>query len=705
MALTRGTRVGRYEILAPLGGGLPDTYRAHDTTRGCDVALRVLPGTVTRDAGRLAALRRELELLSAVSHTGLAAVYGLESGPLVDDAGDPVVALAFELVEGPTLADVMASGAVDDVLRHIGQVASALGEAHERGLAHGGLTADSVRIQEGGAKVVDFCAVAGGAPGRDRSLDARSDVHALGALVYRALTGRVEDPSADAGPLQVPEHVYRVPFQDAPHPGFLFDENTLRFVEVNQAACALYQYSRDEFLRMTVFDIRPEKEIPLFEERVRRLRQLPLSRSQWTHQKKDGTPLSVEISSMVVRVAGRRLVLALVHDLSERMRLEEQFRQAQKMEAIGVLAGGIAHDFNNLLTSVLGYANLAVTEVADDSPVREMLGEIETAAQRGAELTHQMLAYAGRGDFVRQVLRLDSVVKEMSSLLRTVVSRKAVFQLDLHPATIRGDATQIRQVVMNLMTNASDALGGEEGTVTLRTGTRQIDATESFAFQGEPLQQGETAYVEVIDTGCGMSADTIEKIFDPFFTTKFAGRGLGLAAVQGIVRSQGGALRVVSAPGQGSTIEVVLPAVSEAPDEQESHDAADTRPTGTGTVLVVEDEADVRAFVVRVLEEVGFHVLAAADGVQGVDLFGAHRDEIRAVVLDRTMPRMDGWEVARQIHGLQAQVPIIMMSGYSQPAGPAEADAHLLTGFIQKPFRAHELATLVCRIASPDVTR
>jgi len=384
----------------------------------------------------------------------------------------------------------------------------------------------------------------------------------------------------------------------------------------------------------------------------------------------------------------------------ERQRLEAQVLQAQKLESLGVLAGGIAHDFNNLLTSVLGYSNLAALELSAASPARAMLAEIEKAAQRAAELTQQMLAYSGRGKFVVRAVGLDVLVREMHKLLQSVVSKKAVVHLELAAATVEADATQLRQVVMNLLTNASDALDGQPGAIAVRTGTRALSADELRSpFVPDAPPAGDYAVLEVADSGCGMTEETVARVFDPFFTTKFTGRGLGLAAVLGIVRGHRGSLRIDTAPGRGTTFTVFLPCAPVAPEVAAPDPAAPAPRRGHGPVLVVDDEENVRTFVCRVLAEAGYETLPAGDGAEALRVLGANPTAVRAAVVDLTMPRVDGWELAGRLSAAAPGLPVLLMSGYTEAElGRREGRANV-AGFLQKPFRAADLLDLLARLA------
>jgi two-component system, cell cycle sensor histidine kinase and response regulator CckA len=393
------------------------------------------------------------------------------------------------------------------------------------------------------------------------------------------------------------------------------------------------------------------------------------------------------------------------HQLTQELRLREETarREAeaseahayhvQKLESIGVLAGGIAHDFNNLLHVVLGNADLARLHVPGDSEAREHLDEVVRATQRAAELTQQLLAYSGRGAVESRQLDLSREVREMATLLRTAISKQATLEWDLAEdlPPVTADPTQLRQIVMNLITNASDALGDGSGTITLRTGP--VESAESAA------ESPASVFLEVSDTGCGMDSSTLQRIFDPFFSTKFAGRGLGLAAVMGIVESHEGHVRIRTAPGEGTSFRVVLPAVSgDAEPAPRRLSGAGWR--GRGTVLMVEDEEGVREVVGRMLERLGFHVITAVDGQDAIRAFDEHDGEVTAVLLDLSMPRMGGPETVRLLRQRSPELPVVLMSGYTEE----DAASKLLdglggtVGFLHKPFLSEDLSGVLRQI-------
>jgi PAS domain S-box-containing protein len=409
---------------------------------------------------------------------------------------------------------------------------------------------------------------------------------------------------------------------------------------------------------------------------------------------KDGRVIERHSQPQVVdgQVNGRvwcyRDVTDRVRAEEERRRLEAQMQHVQKLESLGVLAGGIAHDFNNLLVGVLGHAGLALTEVDPDSPAHDRIQQIQLTAQRAAELTNQMLAYSGKGRFILQSADLSEIVGEMTHLLRTAVEKNAEILLDLDQAlpAFDGDPAQIRQVVMNLITNASDAIGSSPGTISIHTG--RIAVTPEYvtdAWIGTDLPAGDYVFVEVRDTGCGMDAATQARIFDPFFTTKFTGRGLGLAAVLGIVRGHKGGIKISSEPGKGTTFRVLLPSTTTpiAPAVVPVKAVA-VRVAGA-RVLVVDDEPGVRTIARESLRRAGFDVTTVNDGAEAIDLLTTDRD-FQVVLLDMTMPRMNGTEAFRLIKELQPDLPVVLTSGYSAQDAVGRFGNDGIAGFIQKPF-------------------
>jgi PAS domain S-box-containing protein len=418
----------------------------------------------------------------------------------------------------------------------------------------------------------------------------------------------------------------------------------------------------------------------------------------------------IEWHNAIVRDESGRIIgtLASGTDVTERrqaeedrLRLEAQIQHAQKLESLGVLAGGIAHDFNNLLMGIMGNAGLALMELPPESPARPTIEQVEKAALRAADLTKQMLAYSGRGQFVIEPINLSALVEEMTHLLKAVISKKASLRFDFEPnlPAIEVDATQIRQIVMNLITNASDALGDQNGILSVSTSTIDADADYlASAYLNDDLVPGHYACVEVSDTGQGMDTETISKIFDPFFSTKEAGRGLGLAAVIGIVRGHMGTIKVYSEPGRGTSFKILLPC-TDKPSPQPSRPARQSSAAErTGTILVADDEDGCRRVTANMLQAVGFTVLTAADGSEAVDVFRQHRDEIVLVILDLVMPRMGGEETFRELRRMCPDVRVLLTSGYNHQEASEGLIGRGLAGFIQKPYRPPDLLATVDRI-------
>jgi PAS domain S-box-containing protein len=379
----------------------------------------------------------------------------------------------------------------------------------------------------------------------------------------------------------------------------------------------------------------------------------------------------------------------------ERRYLDAQIQHAQKLESLGVLAGGIAHDFNNLLVSMLGNAELALLDLPPESPVRGRLNDLRDIAIRASELSGQMLAYSGKGRFLVEALNLNRLVEDMGHLLRVSIAKNVVLKYSFHPdlPLVQADPSQLRQVVMNLIINASEAIGERSGVVTLSTGVTHVDNRYlRDTFVDDELPEGFYVYLEVSDTGQGMDPETRLRIFDPFFSTKFTGRGLGLSAVLGIVRGHRGAIKVYSEPRRGTSFKVLLPCAQEQIEQDAGpHPPEPQAPTAGGLVLVVDDEDSVRSMTKMMLERSGFTAITASDGREGVEVFRQRHGELTAVILDMTMPHMNGEEAFGEMRRLDASVPVILASGYNRQDATNRFSGKGLAGFLQKPFRLKEL--------------
>lgn len=381
--------------------------------------------------------------------------------------------------------------------------------------------------------------------------------------------------------------------------------------------------------------------------------------------------------------------------------LEQRLQETQKLESLGLLAGGVAHDFNNLLVGILGNASLVFDELADRPDARARVGQLVRASRRAADLTKQLLAYSGKGRFVIETIDSSSLVRELSDLIRTSLPPRAALQLHLpeRGPSVHGDATQLRQVVLNLITNASDALGPDGGTIRVSTRSVTHDAESLQRSYGSAgLAPGRYVHIEVADTGVGMDRETQAQMFEPFFTTKESGHGLGLAATLGIVRGHGGIVKVYSESGEGTTVQVLLP---ESPDEVPEGDDSRTPAYAVEPeaplrrVLVVDDEEIVRSLARAVLERSGHTVVEAVDGEDAVTKFRDAPDDIALVLLDMTMPRMTGVECLRELRAIRPDLPVLLSSGYNEQDAIAQVAGRGLAGFLQKPYTAAELVTKV----------
>ena len=395
--------------------------------------------------------------------------------------------------------------------------------------------------------------------------------------------------------------------------------------------------------------------------------------------------------------ADRTAIIA--RDLRDEIALQRQIEHGQRLESLGVLAGGIAHDFNNILTAILGNAALAELKVEEPVKTAKYLRNIVKSSERAAALCKQMLAYSGKGKFVVKPLNLSEMVDDITKLLKVSIAKNIAININLDPQlpAVDVDEAQIQQVIMNLVINASDAIGDDGGSIIVETGVMETDnASWRTSFVQDDLPQGRYVYLEVTDNGCGMDEETLRHIFDPFFTTKFTGRGLGLSAVLGIIRGHHGTLYIDSKAGTGTTFRMLLPisqqqtAISD--DKAEKNDKSRRN---AGTILIVDDEDAILEIASLMLEDVGFKTLTAVDGLDAVQTYRKHRNEISAVLLDMTMPKMDGQECFQALHKINSDIIVILSSGYNEQDAISNFTNKGLAGFIQKPYRAEALEQII----------
>jgi two-component system, cell cycle sensor histidine kinase and response regulator CckA len=514
---------------------------------------------------------------------------------------------------------------------------------------------------------------------------------------------------------------YRRLIELAPVAITIHHEGVIAFV--NPAGVAFMRAaSAEQIVGKSIFDILPPSERGPVLERVKAAHATGQAAAavQTKFLACDGTVLDTEVTAAPVVFEGKPAMMVMVRDLTdlkraeaEKGKLAQQVLYVQKLESLGVLAGGIAHDFNNLLMAILGNLDLAMEGLPPGSPIRDNLRAAEIASRRAADLARQMLAYSGRGRFVVEPLRLNRIIEEMGHMLEVSLPKKAHLRFDLAPdlPLVEGDAAQLNQVVMNLVMNAAEAIGDAVGAIAVSTRAQRCTREQlAQTWIDDELPEGTYAVLEVEDTGGGMDAQTMARVFDPFFTTKFTGRGLGLAAVLGIVRGHRGAIAVESEPGHGARFRVLLPASKEAPSSTQQPGAIRTACKSGVVVLLADDEEVLRAVGAQMLVRLGYEALIARDGLEAL---GAVRDLVArgeqgrlvCAILDLKMPRMDGVEAFREIEKILPELPVLLSSGYTEQDAAARFDGPGTAGFIQKPYALKTLAAALeahARRVSPE---
>jgi PAS domain S-box-containing protein len=523
------------------------------------------------------------------------------------------------------------------------------------------------------------------------------------AATNKELEGEVAERKLAEDALRDSERRYRLLFESNPFPMWVYDREGLSFLAVNDAAVRRYGYSSDEFLSLTIKDIRPPEDVPSVLENIAVRSDGPREAGVWRHQKKDGTLIDVEITSYPLTFAGRSAALVLANDITERKRAEEalhrsetQLRQALKMEAVGKLAGGVAHDFNNLLTAINGYSEMCLRRLTPEDPLYRHVESIRKTGDRAAALTRQLLAFSRKQILQPHVMDLNQIVVELSKMLQRLIGEDVdlLMGLEANLSKVKADPNQIEQVLMNLCVNARDAMP-RGGKLTIETNNVQL--SEEFASQHLSVPAGNYVMLAVSDTGCGMDAATQTRIFEPFFTTKEVGKGtgLGLATVYGIVKQSGGSVWVYSEMGQGTTFKIYLPSVEGSAEIIKADTRAFDLSAGDETVLLVEDEEVVREMAKEILQECGYHVLQAKDGQHALELAGQHDGEIHLMLTDVVMPRMSGRELSEQLTPLRPEIRVLYMSGYTDDAIVHHGVLDEGTAFIGKPFSMQALARKV----------
>jgi len=387
-------------------------------------------------------------------------------------------------------------------------------------------------------------------------------------------------------------------------------------------------------------------------------------------------------------------ILSIVRNISEQKKLEEQLKQAQKLESLGVLAGGIAHDFNNILTSILGYAELAVTELTEGSIERESVEQITTSAHRAAELIKQMLAYSGKGKFFVKSINLPGLIEETIENIDASILKncRVIYEFEKDLPAMEGDKAQLRQLIKSLVINSAEAINNFDGVITISSGEIKCDRKYlSKNYLDDNLPEGLYVFLEVKDNGCGMTEEVQEKIFDPFFSTKFTGRGLGLAAALGIVRSHQGGIKVLSSPDRGTKFKIIFPASGRIEKKITLKKIKNKILQSTGAILVIDDDKAVCRVTENILKKLGFNVFTALNGKDGIEVFHEKSGEISLVLLDMKMPDMTGEETLPYLKNINNNIPVILSSGYNEDEGKNNFKKKGFSAYIQKPYKVNEL--------------
>ncbi|MEN8153538.1 MAG: PAS domain S-box protein [Acidobacteriota bacterium] len=506
---------------------------------------------------------------------------------------------------------------------------------------------------------------------------------------------------------------YRDLFNNALYAIYIQDEKG-SFLDVNDGAVKMYGYPKEFFIGKTpeALSAPGKNDMELVGKCFKKALKGEPQQFEFWGQKKSG-----EIFPKIVwinrgKFFGKNVIFAFSIDISEQKNAEEEkknlerhLQHSQKQESLGILAGGIAHDFNNLLTAILGNAGLARLELPPTTSVLKNIKNIELTATRAADLCNQLLAYSGKGKFVILVININQILLELIKLLKTSIPKKVEIILDLSKdiPLIEADISQIRQVIMNLIINSGDAIGNRNGSITISTGIENLKKEQllNMDYKGNMIP-GNYVFLEISDTGTGMDKETQKKIFDPFFSTKSIGKGLGLAAVLGIVNGHNGGLNVTSTSGKGTNIKVFFPETVKIADKKDNIDQYIKNTKGSGTILIADDEEPVRIFAGKVMERAGFKIISAVDGEDTIKKFNEYPGKISLVLLDMTMPKKDGSEVFKVLQKIDPDVKVLLSSGYNREDTVKHFLSKGLAGFLQKPYSPEDLLNKVLKILEYD---
>lgn len=540
----------------------------------------------------------------------------------------------------------------------------------------------------------------------ERELRRREDAEAALREAQEVLELRVEERTAELSnttaslqaqmverqkaeqELRQSEQRYRLLFEDSPLPMEIFDPETLAYLDVNKATRELYGYTRDEFLNMTLKDIRPAEEVPVLIEFLNAVKDTESYTGTFFTRHKNGKLITIDVKVRTIRFGERKVRLKLITDVTEHKRLETRLQQSQKIEAVGRLAGGIAHDFNNLLTLILGYSDSMLRELDYSSPLRSQVSEILVAGRRAANLTRQLLAFSRKQILKPQVLQLNSVVSDISQMLRRLLGEDIhiSLHLDADLGQVQADPTQLEQVLINLAVNARDAMP-DGGQLVIESHNVELDA-RTAALQGVP--EGRYVVLEVSDTGCGMDEKTKSRVFEPFFTTKEVGKGtgLGLSMVLGVVQQSGGTVTIYSEPGIGTTFKIYLPRLDNVapPEPAEETKSKSLHAVKDATILLVEDEPSLRALARNVLRQAGYNVFEAGNGKEALQVVNELPSPPDLLLTDVVMPEMNGLELADRLQRKWPGLAVVYTSGYTDHALLERNVLRQDMPFLQKPY-------------------
>jgi two-component system cell cycle sensor histidine kinase/response regulator CckA len=468
------------------------------------------------------------------------------------------------------------------------------------------------------------------------------------------------------------DHLFRLLFDDHPQPMWIVDPQERKVLEANTAAATLYGYSPEQFQGMDLSAIQ--------------LRSGSAPGEPASHRTREGALLEIEMGSQEIEYGGQAAEMVMLTDVTNRRRLEEHLRQAQKMEAVGMLAGGVAHDFNNLLTIINGYSQLILNNLPVGDPNQHSAEQIMKAGERAAALTSQLLAFSRRQTLQPRPLDLNKLVTSMSPMLRRLIGEDIELSFSLRPdlGMVSADPGQMEQVLMNLVVNARDAMP-RGGTMTIETANMELG--DGYSKRHIPVKAGSYTMIAVSDNGTGMDELAQQRLFEPFFTTKGMGRGtgLGLSSVHGIVKQAGGSIDVYSVPNRGTSMKVYLPRIDRAA-VVEADAPSQLVPRGSETILVVEDDEMVRHLVRETLDRAGYRVLDAPSPLEARRIASAFRGRIHLLITDVVLPKTSGRELAVQLTSRRRDMKVLFMSGYTDTAIVNTGILHKEVAFLQKPF-------------------